>query len=104
MLFHVTMTHSAGTCPAYNAEQMPGFIAGADKLEGAAAELQVKVHSILWAAPEHAAYAIVEADSLAAVARYVFAFPLQQEFKVTPVQNLQDVIAMGKAMLAQAAR
>ncbi len=104
MLFHVTMTHSAATCPAYNPEQMPGFIAGADKLEGATAELHVKVHSILWAAPEHVAYAIVEADSLAAVARLAFVLPLQQEFKVTPVQNLQDVIAMGRAMMAQAGR
>lgn len=64
----------------------------------------MKVHALLWAAPEHVAYAVLEADTMAAVARYVFTVPLQQEFKVTPVQNLQDVVAMGKAMMAQAQR
>jgi muconolactone delta-isomerase len=104
MLFHVTMTHSAATCPGYDQGQMPGFIAGAEKLEAVAQELQVKVHALLWAAPEHVAYALLEADSPAAVGRYLFTLPLRQEFKVTPVQNLQDVIAMGKAMMAQTAR
>jgi hypothetical protein len=104
VLFHVTMTHTAATCPAYEREQMPSFIADAEKLEAVAQELHVTVHFLLWAAPEHVAYAILEADNLGAIARYVNAIPLRQEFKVTPVQNLQDVIAMGRAMMAQATR
>ncbi len=104
MLFHVTMTHTPTTCPAYEREQMPGFISGVEKLDAVAQELNVNVHFILWAAPEHVAYAILEADNLGAIARYVNAIPLRQEFKVTAVQNLQDVVAMGRAMMAQATR
>jgi len=78
MLFHVTMTHTEENCPAY------------------------EVHSILWGAPEHVAYALVEADNLGAIARFVFMFPFRQDFKVTPVQHLQAVVATAQAIAAQA--
>ncbi len=100
-LFHVTMIHSADNCPAYEREKMVEFIAMADQLDARAKELGVTVHNLLWGAPEHVAYALLEADSLAAVSRFVFLFPMRQEFRVTPVQHLQDVVATGKAIVAQ---
>ena len=98
MLFHVTMTHSEDNCPAYNHEIMADFIAGSDKLDGLAKELKITVHYLLWGAPDHVAYALIEAESLGAVGRYVMSMPIRQAFKVTPVQNLKDVVAMVKAL------
>ncbi len=102
MFFHVTMTHTEDNCPAYQRERMPETIASFEKLEEVGKELNVKAHFLLWAAPEHVAYALLEADNLAAIARYVNTIAIRQDFKVTPVQPLQETIAMGKAMMAQA--
>jgi hypothetical protein len=101
MLFHVTMTHTEDNCPGYHMDKMPELVQFGDKLSGLAAELKVKIHFVLWGAPEHVAFALLEADNLAAVARIVNAIPILQSFKVTPVQNLQDTLTMAKAMMAQ---
>jgi hypothetical protein len=92
------MTHSEDNCPAYDQDAMANFIEQSDKLDGLAKELKITVHSLLWASPNHGAYAVVEADSLGAVGRYVMSMPIRQAFTVTPVQHLKDVVAMGKAM------
>ncbi len=101
MLFHVTMTHTEDNCPAYHIDKMPPVVAFGDKIPGLAQELKVKPHFLLWGAPEHVAYALLEADNLGAVARFVMAMPIVQSFKVTPVQNLEDMAKMAKAMMAQ---
>ncbi len=102
MLFHVTMTHTPDNCPGHNKEQMPAVLASLEKLGGVAAELNLKVHFLLWGAPEHVAYGLIEADNPGNLARYILAMDLKQDIKVTPVQNMDEVIAMGKAMMAQA--
>jgi muconolactone delta-isomerase len=102
MLFHVTMTHTPDNCPAYHPEAMPGVITGMDKLEGVGKELNVKVHFLLWGAPDHVAYALLEADSLGVIAQFVNAIPIRQEFRVTPVEHLGQVIETSKAMMARA--
>jgi hypothetical protein len=102
MLFHVTMTHSADNCPAYNTEKMPGMLASLDKLEEVGKALQVKALSLTWGAPEHVAYAVLEADSLGAIGRYLNSIALMQDFKITPVQNVSDLVEFGKAAMAQA--
>lgn len=104
MLFHVTMTHTADNCPGYDPAKMNDLVASADKLEAVEKDARVKVHFSLWAAPEHAGYALLEADNLSAVARWVNAIPIRQEFKVTPVQHFKDVLETGKAMAAQQRR
>lgn len=101
MLFHVTMTYTPEDCPAYKKEMMPEVIASMEKLEQVGNELNVKAHLLLWGAPEHVAYAIVEGDSPGAVARYLNTIAIKQDFKVTPVQRLQEVIEMAKAMIAR---
>ena len=101
MLFHVTMTHTPDNCPGHNKEQMPAVLASLEKLGGVAAELNLKVHFLLWGAPEHVAYGLIEADNPGSLARYVLAMDLKQDIKVTPVQNMDEVIAMGKAIMAQ---
>ncbi|MCC7164575.1 MAG: hypothetical protein IT331_18925 [Anaerolineae bacterium] len=102
MLFHITMTHTPDNCPGYNRETMPNFISGVDKLEGIAKELNVKVHFMLWAAPEHVAYALLEADSLGVIGQYVNAIPIRQDYRVTAVEHLGQVIETAKAIVARA--
>jgi muconolactone delta-isomerase len=99
MLFHVTMTHTADNCPGYEREKLAELVAASEKWDALARELNARVHFVLWGAPEHVAYALIEADSPGAVARYVNAIPIRQEFKVTPVQHLQETMTMAKAML-----
>jgi muconolactone delta-isomerase len=101
MLFHVTMTHTADNCPAYHTERMPALIASLEKLEDAGKELKVKAHVLLWGAPDHVAFAVLEADSLGALGRYLNSIALTQEFKITPVQNVSEMIEFGKTVLAR---
>jgi hypothetical protein len=99
MLFHVTMTHTADNCPAYHTEAMPLLLASLEKLEGVGMELKVKTHALLWGAPEHVAFAVLEADSLGAIGRFLNSIALVQEFKITPVQKVSDLIEFGKAIV-----
>lgn len=102
MLFHVTMTHTADNCPAYHTERFPEVIASLDKLEAVGKESNVKAHALLWGAPDHVAFAVLEADSLGAIGRYLNSIAITQEFKITPVQNVSEVIEFGKAAMARA--
>ncbi len=78
MLFHVTITHSQADCPGRRPAETPELIGPADRLEALGDELSVTSHSlvwgascILWAEPEHVAYALLEAPSLEAIERYI---------------------------------
>jgi hypothetical protein len=100
MLFHVTMTHTADNCPAYHPEKMSQLIAALDGLEAAGKELHVKAHSLTWGAPDHVAYAVLEADNLGAIGRYLNSIPITQEFRIVPVQTVAEVVEFGKAAMA----
>ena len=99
MLFHVKMTHTEDNCPAYHTERMPEVIASFEKLEILGKELNIKAHSLLWGAPAHVAYAVLEADSMITLGRYLNSIAITQDFEITPVENLSDVISYGKAVL-----
>jgi hypothetical protein len=102
MLFHVTMTHTADNCPAIHTERMPGLISALENLDEVGKKLNVKAHALLWGAPDHVAYAVLEADNFGALGRYLNSIPITQEFKITPVQNVSEVIEFGKAAMAAA--
>ena len=104
MLFHVTMTHTADNCPAYHNEKAPAFIASVDRLEALGKELHVEAHSLLWGAPDHVAFAVLEADSLNAVARYLNSIAITQDFRITPVQNVSEVVEFAKTVSARAGK
>jgi hypothetical protein len=104
MLFHVTMTHSADDCPAYHTEKMPDLLASLDGLEKVGKESNVKAHALLWGAPEHVAFAVLEAESLGAIARYLSSIAITQDFTITPVQQVADLVEFGKAAMARAAK
>ena len=81
---------------------MPEVLASFDKLEVLGSELNVKAHALLWGAPAHVAFAVLEADNLLSVGRYLNSIAIKQDFEITPVQNLSEVIEFGKAAMARA--
>jgi len=97
MLFHVIMTHTEDNCPVYHREMMPEALAAFDKLEALGEELNVKEHFNVWCGPDHVGFILLEADSLAAVSRYVWSIPIPQDIKIVPVEHLHDMVAMAKA-------
>jgi hypothetical protein len=101
MLFHVTMTHSADDCPAYHTEKMPDLLSSLERLEEVGKELNVKAHTLLWGAPEHVAFAVLEAESLGAIARYLNSIALTQDFTITPVQNVAALVEFGREAIAR---
>jgi hypothetical protein len=101
MLFHVTMTHTPDNCPGYHPEKMPGLIAALDNLEELGKKLNVKTHSLLWGAPDHVAFAVLEADSLLSIGSFLNSIPIPQDFKITPVEHVSDVVEFGKAVIAR---
>jgi len=101
MLFHVTMTHTADDCPAYHTDRMPEVIASLENLEELGKKLNVKALSLLWGAPDHVAYAVLESDSLVSIGRFLNSIAIPQEFEITPVEHVSDVVAFGKAAIAQ---
>jgi muconolactone delta-isomerase len=99
MLFHVTMTHTAENCPGYYPEKMPDFMAGLKKLDGIAEELNIKMHFLVNAAPDHVMYALLEADEQSSIIRFLHSLPLRQDFRITPVMHQKDLIAMSEAQM-----
>lgn len=102
MLFHVTMTHTPDNCPAYHTDRMPAVIASLENLEELGKKLNIKVLSLLWGAPDHVAYAVLESDSLVTLGRFLNSIAIPQEFKITPVEHVKDVVEFGKAAIARA--
>ena len=100
MLFHITMTHTAEDCPGYNKEKFPDIIACVDKIDDIAQKTGVKVHFYVEGAPEHISFALLEAENLSSIIGFVSEIPFRQDFKVTPVMHLKDLIADVKKMMA----
>lgn len=101
MLFHVTMRHTEDNCPVYHREKLPEALEAFESLEALGKKLNVKSHFNVWCGPDHVAFALLEADSLDAVTRYVFSIPIPQSTSVVPVETLEDTLAMGRALRAQ---
>ena len=100
MLYHLTITHTEDNCPVYQKEKMPEVLAAFENLESLASELNLKQYYFVWCPPDHVAYALVEADSLAAVSRYIFSIPMPQKIEVKPVEHLSDTVEMAKRVAA----
>lgn len=100
MMYHVTLKHTEDNCPVYHRERMPGVLEAFENLEGLGRELGVKQHSFVWCPPAHTAFLLVEADDLGAVSRYVFSVPMPQEIQVTPVEPVQETVAMARKIMA----
>jgi predicted component of type VI protein secretion system len=108
MLFHVTLTHSQEDCPGRRPDETPQLTGPAERLEALGNELAVTSHSvvfgascILWAEPEHVAYALLEAASLEAVERYIDALtPAGWVTRALPVFAVPSQLAAVRQILA----
>ncbi len=109
MLFHVTITHSQQDCPGRRAAATPDLMSPGRPDLGD--ELTVTAHSvvwgaacILWAEPEHVAYALLEAASLEAVERYLEALtPAGWDRRTLPVFMLPGQLEAVRQALASPA-
>src|SRR5437868_6562701 len=107
MLFHVTMTHRQDDCPGRHPGESPWLIDSADQVEALANELSVTQHSlvwgaacILWAEPEHVAYALLEAANLQAIEHYISALtPMGWTTRALPVFWLPSQLATVRELL-----
>lgn len=93
MLFHITMTHTPNECPGYDPDKMKEMVEAPSKMEALAKQLNIKALFLVNGAPEHVVFALLEADSPAAVLQYVHAIPIKQDFKVTPVTHMHELVA-----------
>ena len=102
MLFHVTMTHTEDNCAAYHHELMPAVLEAFENLETLGKDLNVKLHYFTWCPPGHVAFALLEADELSAISRFVFSIPMLQKTDIVPVEHMRDAMPMLRAMAASA--
>ena len=94
------MTHTEDSCPIYHREMMPEVLEAFENLEVLGKELNIKLHYLTWCGPDHVAFALLEADTLSAISRYVFSIPMPQKINIVPVEHMDDVIEMAKAVTA----
>jgi len=101
MLFHITMTHTAENCPASDPEKMREVTEAAEKYESMAKELGMKIHFLVGDVLGHNMYALVETENPDALQRSFGMIPFPQDFVVTPVGHLKDLIKKVKEMLSE---
>ena len=63
-----------------------------------AEDLNVNVLFYVEGASEHVSYVLLEAENLLSVVGFVSAIPYKQDFKVTVVTHLKDLIVFAKTM------
>src|SRR5712691_2954546 len=108
MLFHVTLTHTQADCPGRRPAEALALSGPTDQIEALSEELSVTSHSVvwgaaclLWAEPEHVAYALLEAASVEAVESYIDTLtPNGWSTRVLPVFALPSQLAAARQLLA----
>jgi predicted component of type VI protein secretion system len=102
VLFHVSIGHEAQDCPGRRPTEPPGLIAPSDTRAALETQLGVKLHFVfwsaacmLWAQPEHVAFAILEADNVESALQYLGAtVPENWTSHVLPVWNLPSQLRL----------
>lgn len=102
MLFHMTIGHNAQDCPGRRPTEPPALVAPSDTREALGKELGVKLHFVLWGAscmlwaqPEHLAFAILEAEDVESAMQYVGSLvPKEWTCSVLPVWNLPSQLRL----------
>jgi hypothetical protein len=102
VLFHVTIGHKSSDCPGRRPTDPPALVAPSDTRENLGHELNVKLHFVLWGAacmlwaqPEHLAFAVLEAEDVESALQYVTALvPEDWTASVLPVWNLPSQLRL----------
>jgi muconolactone delta-isomerase len=95
MLFHLTMEHSLQHCPSRNPDLIRGLQERYTQREQRSKETGVRVHFFVSAEPSHITYALLEADSVECVRRWLMRYPVPQDVTVTPVQRMANLLSSG---------
>ncbi len=95
MLFHLTMEHSDKYCPGRNPDLIRGLRERYKQREQRSKETGVRVHFFVSAEPSHVTYALLEADSVESVRRWLMRYPVPQDVTVTPVQRMAKLLSSG---------
>jgi len=95
------MTHTAESCPGSDPEKLEEGIKALEKSESVARELGMKIHFLLADLLGHSMYALVETESPDALQRSFGELPFRQDYTVTPVGHLKDLIKQAKEMLSE---
>jgi len=102
MLILATLTHSEDNCPGFNLELMPTVLKGLETREEIAKKHGVKLLGLWSGAPDHVFFVLMEADSSLAVDLFLTeAAPFKQACKLTPVIAADDLVKLGKEMMAR---
>ena len=102
MLILATLTHSEDNCPGFNHEIMPSVIKGLESREEIAKKHGVKLRGLWSGAPDHVFFVLVEADSSLAIDLFLTeAAPFKQACKLTPVITAEELVKLGKEMMAR---
>jgi hypothetical protein len=102
VIFHLTISHSPQDCPGRRPADPPELIAPSDTRDTLGRELGVKLHLVLWGAscmlwaqPEHLAFAVLEADDVESLMQYVGALvPSGWTCSALPVWNLPSQLRL----------
>ena len=95
MLFHLNMEHSVQHCPGQNPDLIKGLRERYKQREQRSRETGVQVHFFVSAEPSHVTYALLEADSVECVRRWLMRYPVSQDVTVTPVQRMANLLSSG---------
>lgn len=102
MLFHVTIGHDARDCPGRRPMEPPELIAPSDSREALGIQFGVKLHFVLWGAacmlwaqPEHLAFAVLEAEDVESALQYIGQLvPESWTCQLLPVWNLPSQLRL----------
>ena len=92
MLFHLTMEHSLQHCPGRNPDLIRAL---RERYEQRSKETGARVQFFVSAEPSHVTYALLEANSVESVRRWLMRYPVPQDVTVTPVQRMADLLSSG---------
>jgi hypothetical protein len=95
MLFHLTMQHSSRHCPGQDPELRRALQERCEQREQRATETGVQVQFFISAEPGHVTYALLAADSVEPIRRWLMRYPIPQDVTVTPVQWMADLLTQG---------
>ena len=91
MLFHVTATHTAEHCAAYDMDAQKKVIAAWSTMDKLGEELGVQVKYWALDAPAHTVFMLLEAENTRGMSRFLLSSPMRQTFDVRPVLSSEDL-------------
>ena len=95
MLFHLSLEHSLQHGPGRNPDLIRGLRERYEQREERSKETGARVQFFVSAEPSHVTYALLEADSVEIVRRWLMRYPVPQDVTVTPVQRMADLLSSG---------